>query len=551
MQLVSSISAGVGGAANGSAKVFVHGTATRATYYLDFDGLVSVQTGADVALDANGGATIYVDSIVDVQVFSINGVTVRSFTEGGMATVVQYKGPSFTGVDPVSSAHAANQPVAVKTVLDLILGSFGAKDFQVNFRGTNRNLFEVLAGLVAFFNVKDPLYGAAGDGATDDTAAVQAAIDAAGGVGDSIDGPGGVVWFPAGTYAISGLLEIPNGVSLLGPNALAAAIKNTGSTTGWLSYTDGVDDFQRTGFLRGLSFTGSVSNLHTVLLISGADLLVEQCEFGDGDKVAGTLSASGGATNGEITFRDCAFYVGNAAAAMSFPVAGKDVVVSGCRFKLSAGQSTTALIDLALGRVHSCRFDTSATTTGTFSVIKTRGCIISDCLFTDSAGATVTFIEYVSGELFESNNDFGDGADSTAYLLGTTNAQLENMVLLSRELRWVNITDNGDPVTLPSDQYGSVTLLTDGDADNARAYLLAPGPVGATCKLFFLNESGITITITVGTSAREAAGGYTAFVGAVADQKKQGLMLTSVPRNVGTGIPFGVVWAALGDTLTP
>jgi hypothetical protein len=545
MQLVSSISAGVSGAQNGSAKLFRRGTATRATYYLDFDGLVSVQTGADVTLDANGGATIYVDSIVDVQVYTSSGVLVRAFTEGGMATVVQYKGPSFTGIDPVSAAHATNQPVAVKTVLDLILASFGTKDFLVDFNGTDRNLFEVLAGLVTFVSVQDPLYAAAGDGATDDTAAIAAAIDAASAAG------GGIVWFPAGVYAISALIEVPNGVSLLGPNSVASAIKNTGSTAGWLSYTGVVDDFQRAAFIRGLSFTGTVSNLHTVLLTSGADLLVEQCEFGDGDKVAGTLATSGGAANGEITFRDCAFYTSNSAVALSFPTAGKDVVVSGCRFKLASGQGVVALTDLALGRVHSCRFDCSATTTGTFSTIKTRGCIISDCLFTDSAGATVTFIEYVSGELFESNNDFGDGANSVGYKLGTTNAQLENMVLLSRELRWVNITDNGDPVTLPADQYGSVTLLTNGSADVARTYLLTPGPIGATLKLFFLNESGVNIGIVVGTTAREAAGGYTAFSGTVNNQKKQGLMLTSVPRNVGTGIPFGVVWAALGDNLTP
>lgn len=41
------------------------------------------------------------------------------------------------------------------------------------------------------FNVKD--YGAVGDDSTNDTSAIQAAVDAAGAVG-------GVVWFPAGTY---------------------------------------------------------------------------------------------------------------------------------------------------------------------------------------------------------------------------------------------------------------------------------------------------------------------------------------------------------------
>jgi hypothetical protein len=47
---------------------------------------------------------------------------------------------------------------------------------------------------LGLYNVKDPAYGATGDGTTDDTAAVQAAIDAAYTAG------GGTVWFPPGTY---------------------------------------------------------------------------------------------------------------------------------------------------------------------------------------------------------------------------------------------------------------------------------------------------------------------------------------------------------------
>src|SRR6185437_7942329 len=47
-----------------------------------------------------------------------------------------------------------------------------------------------------WFNVRSSLYGATGDGTTDDTAAVQAAINAAGPTG-------GTVYFPPGDYLIS------------------------------------------------------------------------------------------------------------------------------------------------------------------------------------------------------------------------------------------------------------------------------------------------------------------------------------------------------------
>jgi len=58
------------------------------------------------------------------------------------------------------------------------------------------------------FNVAD--YGAVGDGQTDDTAAFQAALDAAGQNG------GGTVYVPAGWYKIAGHLSVPTGVELRG-----------------------------------------------------------------------------------------------------------------------------------------------------------------------------------------------------------------------------------------------------------------------------------------------------------------------------------------------
>lgn len=52
-------------------------------------------------------------------------------------------------------------------------------------------------------------FGAKGDGAADDTAAFQAALNAAG-------DKGGIVFAPAGTYLIAGTLDIPQGVVLRG-----------------------------------------------------------------------------------------------------------------------------------------------------------------------------------------------------------------------------------------------------------------------------------------------------------------------------------------------
>lgn len=62
------------------------------------------------------------------------------------------------------------------------------------------------------FNVKESTFGTVGDGVTDDTTAIQAAINAA------IAAVGGVVFFPAGTYRITSALNVPRtyGWAILG-----------------------------------------------------------------------------------------------------------------------------------------------------------------------------------------------------------------------------------------------------------------------------------------------------------------------------------------------
>lgn len=61
------------------------------------------------------------------------------------------------------------------------------------------------------YNVQDATYGAKGDGITDDTAAIQAAIAAASAAG------GGIVFFPTGTYKITATLTVSHdNIALVG-----------------------------------------------------------------------------------------------------------------------------------------------------------------------------------------------------------------------------------------------------------------------------------------------------------------------------------------------
>lgn len=84
--------------------------------------------------------------------------------------------------------------------------------------GTTKRI--ALSNVVSHLNVL--AYGATGDGTTDDTAAIQAAIDAAEAAG------GGTVFFPAGTYSFT-TLTLPAGVTLLGSNGTLSTTATTGN----------------------------------------------------------------------------------------------------------------------------------------------------------------------------------------------------------------------------------------------------------------------------------------------------------------------------------
>ena len=111
------------------------------------------------------------------------------------------------------------------------------------------------------YNVQQVPFDAQADGRTDDTAAIQSALDLAGKQG------GGIVYLPAGLYALYGNLVVPPGVELRGADDVPhrAAIYGPASGTILLSYAppssgeqDNADPFIRligpNAGVRGLSF---------------------------------------------------------------------------------------------------------------------------------------------------------------------------------------------------------------------------------------------------------------------------------------------------------
>jgi hypothetical protein len=98
----------------------------------------------------------------------------------------------------------------------------------------NANVNKKVFGSI-IYNVK--VYGAKGDGINDDTAAIQAAINAA------YDAGGGIVFFPKGTYLImSGLTGFSN-VHLLGAGMEIAILKAGASMNPMIKFLDNLSFF--------------------------------------------------------------------------------------------------------------------------------------------------------------------------------------------------------------------------------------------------------------------------------------------------------------------
>lgn len=85
-------------------------------------------------------------------------------------------------------------------------------------------------------SVKEPRFGAVGDGVADDTAAIQAALDAFPVNGSAIGGR--MIYFPAGTYLVS-TLTWPQSISAIGDGHYSSIIKgNTAATTTLILFED-------------------------------------------------------------------------------------------------------------------------------------------------------------------------------------------------------------------------------------------------------------------------------------------------------------------------
>lgn len=511
MQIVAPLIAGISGAEGGYAKLFKRGTSTRATWYADFEGVSSDSSGADIPLDANGRAVVYVNEYVDVQVVDSDGDAVVDFTVGNSTNDVEYRGQSFTGVDYQTAAAAANNPVSVQALMDLWKTQNGSIDWKVAVGATAQTLPTWLAALLGLlFNVKDPTYGALGDGVTDDTGAITAAIAAANAAG------GGTVFFPPGDYYVTSVLTVSAGVNLLGAGPNVATLSINHATASLLQTAAATYFWTR---IEGLRLTAAQTNTGQMLSnLSTSKLILSNCYIGGANCTGNALVEAANTANYAI-IEDCAFDVGGSAgAAIDTSVLTGRWKVNRCRFTTPATCTPTndgivygTKIDLT-----DCEFDVSATSSGTLSCFtassttldgEMRGNIIS-------AGGGGTIRGYslgtpVSGSKFFESNTRCPGQSASTFtlyiysVLGSVSGDAQDdmeITLQTRDARRYTLESDDDTFAFDPRNYGHIDWHKSG---NTTITLVAPTTYpfeGHRTRLTIWADNGAIAGVSMGST---------------------------------------------------
>lgn len=138
----------------------------------------------------------------------------------------------------------------------------------------------VLAVDKGAFNVKS--YGALGDGTTNDSTAIQAAISAAVAAG------GGVVAFSPGTYRVGTRIELKSNVNLVGAGREVTTLRGrAGLTTAVIVGLSGdaINDVRIEGLTIDGDFSSSAINVTVIQVTNGTRIVLKDCTIKNGAQV--------------------------------------------------------------------------------------------------------------------------------------------------------------------------------------------------------------------------------------------------------------------------
>lgn len=535
MHLIAPLVSGVTGAANGTVDIYQRGTSQRATYYTDFEGFTAVTPTAAMTLDANGGFEAYVDELVDVVVKDSSGSTVRSFTAGASSPAVELRSQSFTGTSYDTGAgittSGASKPTELQTVMDLWKTTNGSIDWKVLVDGAAKSIQAAIAAFSGiFYNVKDPTYGAEGDGATNDASAIQAAIDAANSAG------GGIVFFPKGTYQVGSAIVLKTGVSMWGTGPYSSIIETTHATNDVLQGS-AVHSPGEYCAINDLMIRASLSASGAMFATSAASgyYYFRNVKFGDGTNETGDLVQD---TNGcFLDFERCTWALASATqdGIVATASANTRVSANSCHFYPVTAPSSTIFVDVGDCRITNCFFNCGDATSGTLSCIRTNAsAIITGNRFEQTGGATTTAITsntLTSEEkIVEDNNYFGSSV--VRYDLSAASGDELAVILNSRQYIRAH-TQSTSPITVDPDQFETIMIeWTGGAAVTINSTSPVVAPQGHRLRVVIHNNNGVgtVLTVTWGTGFKTTSG----TIPTIADNDVMAIDFVAVDDDSGT-----------------
>lgn len=280
-------------------------------------------------------------------------------------------------------------------------------------------------------SVKD--YGATGDGVTNDSSAIQAAITAA---------ADNVLYFPPGTYIVSTALTSTSGIKIVGSGMRTTSLKWTGGASTVLTITSAADNCEISDMVFDNTGTATVA-----LQINCPRSLVERCFAFPQVKFSTAVFScyQSGSYSYYNAFKDC--YLSSYSAAQTGPIGinvggGNTVVIDNCMItgfatgiKQQNGGSTTLYgFSVVNSRIESFSGD-SASYPGTHTAIgidvgDVYGLNISGCNFEMDGDAQVSAaaqraikLGIVAGGSISGNHFSGNGQCTAAINVSSSSAK--------------------------------------------------------------------------------------------------------------------------------